>query len=359
MQYRNFLNDFQAYEWEPSNYDIANDNNLKPENIVRFDTNTSPYVPSSWLTSLSEILPNIAVNNYPDSSYRSLRALIAKYNSVHEDEIIVTNGADEALDVISKVFIDPQSDVVVSSPTYSLFRIVSQIMEGNIVSVTRLNDFNDDIMGLVKASKNSNLIFLNSPNNPTGNLVTEDCINTLLDETNSFIVIDEAYFEFCDHSFKNLAIKEPRLIIVRTLSKAFSLAGARVGYIIANKSTVNLLNKVRPPNSLNMLSIALAEIALNDIDSVKSIVTKTLSDRALLYDSLKDIPKLTVFPSYGNFLLINFDVDVEYVYTSLLSDGLVLRNLSSVPELHNCLRCTVLTKDLNDLLSSSIRNLIA
>ncbi len=331
---------------------------MKPKEIVRFDTNTSPWRPEPWLSSLAEVLSSLEVNNYPDTSYRSLRKLLAEYNSVDEDELVVTNGADEALDIVSKVFVEPGSRIVLSTPTYSVFRIVGDVMGGKAIYVPRREGFGDDVNSLVDASSGASLVFLCSPNNPTGNLVETECVHRLLDGTSVPIAVDEAYYEFCGKTFKEMATENSRLMVVRTLSKAFSLAGARVGYIIASKSTVRLLNKVRPPNSLSVISLVLAEIALKDRDKMKELVSEILSAREALVSSLNRLRGMTVFPSEANFLLVRFDGDANRIHRGLLNKGLVTRNLSSVKGLGGCLRFTVLTPQLNAKLVEALRSLI-
>lgn len=259
MRVREVIRTYEPYCWEPSSEEIASKLGLRQEQIVRFDTNSSPYAPIEWLLKLSSTLPSMKTNDYPDTSYSALRRVLSKYVGKNMDCITVTNGADEALDIVSKTFIDPGTPVLVSAPTYPMYRVVAEIMGGKVVSVMRDDTLSDDVDALIRASASTaGVIFLCSPNNPTGNASHRQDIVRLLEESNCLVVVDESYYEFCGKTSVDLTSKYGNLIVVRTFSKGFCLAGARVGYIVASEETISSLNRVRPPNSLNVMSLALA-----------------------------------------------------------------------------------------------------
>lgn len=360
MQYRKILKDFEPYEWEISNKDIALKFNLNEQDIIRFDTNTSPFIPKEWLNNIASKLETLGINDYPDTSYIKLRKSISKYININENQISVTNGADEGLDIISKIFIDKDTDIIISTPTYSFYSIVTKIMGGNIISIPRKKNFVDDIENILKSPKRkNNIIFLCNPNNPTGNSIERKNVIRLLNEINSVIVIDEAYVEFSGNTLVDLTKKYNNLIILRTFSKAFSLAGARIGYIIASKTMVDILNKVRPPNSLSVISLALADIAINDIEKVNDNIKLIINERTKCKNFLENIPGINVFPSDANFLLIKFNkINSDIIYNLLLKEGLIVRNLNNIQSLENCLRFSIRNSKQNNVLLNTISKII-
>ncbi|MFQ6135510.1 MAG: histidinol-phosphate transaminase [Nitrososphaerales archaeon] len=357
MRVRRMLEDFEPYEWETPSGDIASRLGLKVEQIVRFDTNASPTVPKKWLRELASKLEDIGINDYPDTSYLKFRRAVSRYIDIDPDRITVTNGADEGLDIIVKTFIDNGTDAVVSTPTYMFYKAVTQIAGGNIVSVPRREDFSDDEEDLLEAAKkdSTRIIFLCSPNNPTGNSTKRETAIRLLEESDVVIAVDEAYSEFSGKTLLDLTDRYDNLIILRTFSKAFSLAGARVGYMVASKKTIDLLNKIRPPNSLSVISLALAELALNDLETVRENIRFIVRERERCRSFLERLQRLMVYPSEANFLLLKFDeIDPEQVYKLLMQRGLVVRNVSRTPGLERCLRFSVRLPEQNDMLLDAI-----
>jgi len=343
----------EPYEWEPTNEAISAKVGVSPEKILRFDTNTSPFNPSGLLSELSEVLPSLAVNEYPDTSYLTLREALSKYTGVSTDQILVTNGADEALDIIVKTFLDPGDTALVSAPTYAMYRVVVEIMGGSVTSILRRKDFSDDVDALIKAAGERSIVFLCSPNNPTGNSIERTELLRILRETSSLVVVDEAYSEFSGKTLVDLVDKYKNLIVVRTFSKAFSLAGIRVGYIIAASETIGLLNRVRPPNSLGIISTTLAQIALRSLEYMDRNRRIIVEERERLRRALKEYSNIEVYPSEANFLLIRFkDLPSSEVYQKLLRSGIVTRDVSALPLLENCLRVTLrIPEDNNKLLA--------
>ncbi len=355
------LRDFQPYEWETPSGDLARKLGLKVEQIVRFDTNTSPSVPKKWLQKLSSKLEAIGINDYPDTSYLKFRKAVSRYTGLDPDRLIITNGADEGLDIIVKTFIDDNTDAVISIPTYIFYKVVTQIAGGNIIAIPRREDFSDDEEGLIKAARrdNTRIVFLCSPNNPTGNSTRQETVIRLLEESDVIIILDEAYSEFSGKTMLPLTDRYDNLIILRTFSKAFSLAGARIGYMISSKETIELLNKIRPPNSLSVISLALAELALNDLETVRENISFLIQERERCKKFLDELHGTTVYPSEANFLLLKFDtIDPENVFRLLMQKGLIVRNVSRTPLLERCLRFSVRLPEQNDRLLDAISKII-
>ncbi|MEM0383428.1 MAG: histidinol-phosphate transaminase [Candidatus Caldarchaeum sp.] len=355
---RTELSSFVPYSWETPSYEIAQRYRLEPEKIIRMDLNTSPFRPSKWLTSLSKRLSSLPVNLYPDTTYKALRVALSHYTGKDVDEILVGNGADECLMMTAQAYVGKDSVAMVSSPTYSYFRICVEMMGGKVVRITRKPDFRDDVESLLaKAGDKTRMVFLCSPNNPTGNLVERTDLLKLLKELDAVVVVDEAYYEYAGQTFADLTSSYSNLVVVRTLSKAFSLAGVRVGYALAAEETVRDLNKVRPPNSLSVISLDLAERALRDFPTVKKWVARVVAERERLRNELERDRRVKVFNSRANFLLLKLEgVDASRVHEELMKRGIVLRNLSEV--LDGCLRLTVLSRLENDKFLATFKRVL-
>lgn len=361
LRVRRMLEDFEPYEWETPSGDIAAKLGLPVDQIVRFDTNAAPSIPRKWLIELASKLKDLNVNDYPDTSYLRFRRALSRYTGVDVDRITVTNGADEGLDIIVKTVIDKDTSVVTSSPTYMFYKVVTQIAGGKLVSVPRREDFSDDEESLLRATKEESIraVFLCSPNNPTGNSVKRETLVRLLEETDAVVAVDEAYSEFSGKTVLDLTEKYDNLVILRTFSKAFCLAGARVGYIVSSKKTIDILNRVRPPNSLSVISLALAEISLNDFDAVRANIDFIVGERERCRTFLKNLRGVRVYPSETNFLLLRFDdIEPEQVFKLLMQRGLVVRNVSRTVGLERCLRFSVRLPHQNDMLLNAISEII-
>ena len=356
MKIRKFLKNFVPYSWEPSTDDIANSIGKNPDEIIRFDTNVSHKTPIEWLKQLSNEFDNLEINRYPDSSYVSVRKLLADYCSCDVDDLILTNGADEGLFMVGSLFIEPNSDVILSTPTYSYYEKMIQILGGNVKEITRNPDFSDNFTKISEnIDTNTSLIVLCSPNNPTGNLVNKNSLEQLLKNSDVPIVVDEAYFEFTDRTVSDLVTSYDNLIVVRTFSKAFGLAGLRVGYLIASNSTTSLLNKVRPPNSVGELSVNLSRIALNNINWIENNVKEILSEKKSFIDRVSKINNVEIVPSTSNFMLLKFtNYDGSNIYEKLLHKGIVVRDVSGTKGLENYIRINIGLPNENNKLIQAI-----
>jgi histidinol-phosphate aminotransferase len=360
---RRFLRRFKAYAWETPTREIASAVGLPESKVHRLDTNTSPFLPVAPLRELKRNLTGKSVNQYPDTSYLNLRRLLSSYSGREADRFVVTNGADEGLDIIVKTFLDPGDQVVTAIPTYSMFRVVTEIMDGRVLGVKRRKeDFGLDLEGMLEKAvdKKTKLIFLCSPNNPTGNLTPIREIERIVGETETFVAVDEAYFEFAGKSAIELTDKYDNIVLIRTFSKAFSMAGVRVGYLVASKDTVIELNKVRPPNSLSVISLQLAESALRDLESMRRNVGEVVAERERMFAALGGISQIEPYPSQANFILFRVKVgDGNVIHSGLMKKGFVLRNLTDVPGIENSLRLTISRPEVNDAFLAALESTIA
>lgn len=362
MILRKVLERFEPYSWELSTLEIANQLGLKPDEIHRFDTNVSPYPPSEWLKELSRTLPKLLVNEYPDTSYSETRRLLSEYLRVGPDQIIVTNGADEGLDIVAKTFIDPGSRAILSVPTYSMYRVVVETLGGVVVQIPRVRGFADDYEAMVRRAsrlRGVRAVFLCNPNNPTGNLLPSHALTEILGGVECPVILDESYVEFSGGSQVDLTRRWDNLVVVRTMSKAFGLAGARVGYLVVSEATGRHLNKVRPPNSLSVISLALANIALRNIPLMASRVKAIVGERDRLTANLNALGGIQVFRSEANFFLVRFKkISASEAVKRLLRRGIVPRNVSDMPMLKGCLRFSVRSPSENEILLKGMREML-
>jgi histidinol-phosphate aminotransferase len=361
MKPRKVLEKFEAYGWETPTYEIADKVGLREDQVVRLDTNTSPFRPKLALSSLAKHLKVADVNEYPDTSYHGLTKALSDYTGKGLDRFVITNGADEGLDITTKVLLDPGDEVIIPTPTYSMYRITSQIMGARVRQVQRKKDFSLDIDAMLRAvTKRTKLIFLCNPNNPTGNFSAESEVEKLAKESGAVVAVDEAYFEYCGGSAVDITDRLEDVVVCRTLSKAFSLAGARLGYLIAKRETVQKLNLVRPPNSVSVLTLMLGQTALTKLGEMKHHVETTVKERTRLQKALKDVSGIEPFDSVTNFILFRLAKgnDADEIHARLMKKGLVLRNLSKVKGVENCLRTTVGLPEVNDRLVSELETLV-
>ncbi len=345
----------EPYVWEPSNLEIAARFGLDASRVVRFDTNTAPLPPPCLPAVLRQVEADPRVNEYFDSSYASLAQALTEYTGFGPEHLVIGAGADEILDIVAKTFLNPGDMAVVPVPTYAMYRIVSETMDAEVLTVPSLPDLGFDVDALIAAAAGAKLIFLCNPNNPTGKRLPIDAVARLVRAVDCMVVVDEAYAEISGDSALPLVKDEPRLLIVRTLSKAFCLAGARLGYAVCAPETAELANRMRPPNSISYITAVLSEASVRDLDAMRANVAGLIAEREWLSDALSRIG-LDITPSSTNFVLARMrsrDV-AKQVYDSCLSQGLVIRFYEANPLLNSYLRVTARRREDNVRLVSTI-----
>lgn len=316
------------------------------QTLVFLDANENPF--------------ETGVNRYPDPKQVSLKQVLAKQKKVAEASILIGNGSDEVLDLIFRAFCEPKEDNVITlPPTYGMYGVLAQLnaVENREVFLTAEFQLNvDEILNQV--SEQTKIIFLCSPNNPTGNSISRASIERIVKTLQGLVVIDEAYIDFStQESWLTYLEHYPNLIITQTLSKAYGLAGIRIGVLYASPDIIAVLNKIKPPYNVNSLSQTQAILSLNESNKLKEEVAVLISLRALLQEEL---PKLSyvekVFPTDSNFILIRVD-DANVRYQQLLSQGIVVRNRTNDPLCENCLRITIGTPEETDKLLTILKAL--
>ena len=324
---------------------------FKPYRVVEgnyriwLDKNENPYdLPMEIKEEIFEELKKLSFNRYPHITSMPLREAIGDVYGVPPGMVAVGNGADELISYLVRLF--KGSYVVTTPPTFGMYSFHARLGGIPVVEVPLGEGFILDGDGVVKRAKNASAIFLCSPNNPTGNLQPEEEIVKVL-ETGKPVVLDEAYAEFSGKSLWKLVFEYPNLVVLRTFSKAFSLAGARAGYFIANEDIVDALYRVKSPFSLNSLTITVARVLLGHGDLVKRRVRVIIRERERLQKALGRL----AYPSDANFLLVKLDA-----YDHLLSRGIVVRKLSGRLDGH--LRVTVGTRLENDAFIEAVEDFI-
>lgn len=333
------------YEWEPPSASIARQAGVPEDRVVRFDTNTFP-----WPGVRLEDLPELMLNEYPDTSYGALTQAIADYVDVAPDRITVGAGADEILDLCAKAYVDSNTRVVVTRPTYPMFRILTEIAGGQIEEVP-MRDLRLDREAFVARVSRAGLTWLCNPNNPTGELLPFEFIAQVAQATPGVLVVDEAYFEMAGVTALPLIESMPNVVISRTLSKAFGLAGVRVGYALAGPAISDALRRVRPPGSISVVSEALGARSLQDLEGMRRRVATIASERERLRGELVKLG-LEVLPSAANFLLVHAGRGAA---PDLLKLGLVVRTFGATHPLAEYIRVTVRKPDENERLIEALR----
>ena len=300
-------------------------------------------------------------SRYPDPTQQDLRKRIAQLKGLHHSQIFAGNGSDEAIDLLIRLFCEPGTDNLLTlSPSYGMYPVAADVNNVECRRVMlRETDFDFTADSLLQAAdKNTKLIFLCSPNNPTGNLLDRAEILSVLDRFSGITVVDEAYIDFAQApSYVEFLEKYPRLVVLQTLSKAWGAAGIRLGIAIANYSIIFALMKIKYSYNVNSPAMAIALERLNQEDVMEQQVQQIISERSRLADSLNCLDMVQmVYPSDANFLLVKL-LNANAVYDALLRQGVVVRNRHGVDLCDNCLRITVGVPKENDLLIEALEKI--
>ncbi len=357
IRVRQTVLDLEPYAWEDSSEEVAARHGLRVEDVLRFDLNTSPFAPASWDAAMEAARLERQPNEYFDTSYRQLSTVLSEYCEVPPDHLVIGAGADEILDVICKAFLDNGDAVVIPAPTYAMFAVCARQLGGVVRACPLGEGFAPDVDGMLAAAEGAKLIFHCSPNSPTGNPTAPDELERLIADAPCAVALDEAYAEYLGWSAVPLVDRYPNLIVVRTLSKAFGMAGMRLGYAVAQPRLVELLNRVRPPNSVSIVTARVAAAALRDADSMRAQVATVVEQREPFAAGLR-AAGAHVYPSTTNFLLTRWGSPeaAQAIYDRLERRGIVARNYARHPLLPGHLRFTVRTAEQNAKLLDALKD---
>ena len=301
------------------------------------------------------------VNRYPDPNQNNVKQLLSEIKGIDKRNLLLGNGSDEVLDLIFRAFCEPHKDNIITlPPTYGMYSVLANINAVENKTVLLDEDFQPQVKQIIGvADKNSKILFLCSPNNPTGNSFSEANIKELLLKFNGLVLLDEAYIEFSakESWLKNLD-KHPNLIIIQTLSKAYGLAGIRLGACYASREIIAVLNTIKPPYNVNKLTQQRAIKRLQQMEVVKNEVAQLVSERKRLHKELECCVSYIekVYPSDGNFLLIKVD-DATKRYNQLVTAGVVVRNRTTEALCENCLRISVGICEENQILLRALKSI--
>ncbi len=298
-------------------------------------------------------------NRYPDPLQWQLKFELAKIKGVPAENIFIGNGSDEVIDLAFRIFCTPQKDnVIVCPPTYGMYQVSANINDVETKKVNLTPDFQLDVEGIINATdSNTKILFICSPNNPTGNNMNRKDVEWLLNNFPGIIIIDEAYINFSKQkTFIQELTEYPNLIVMQTLSKAWGLAALRIGMCFASMDIIDIFNKVKPPYNINQASQQIAQDALKETAVVNNWIKDIVQQKEILINALNTFPFVKkIFPSDSNFILVKV-TDADALYQYLTQNKIVVRNRTKELHCNNCLRITIGTAEENNILLTTLKN---
>jgi histidinol-phosphate aminotransferase len=340
---------------------------FKVDNIIRKNiSRLTPYSSareefkgdaSVWLDA-NESPFETELNRYPDPYQIELKKEIASIKGTNVNQIFIGNGSDEAIDLLFRAFCEPGQDKsYIFPPTYGMYEVSANINNVETVRVNLTKDFQlPESSRLNSIVDSKGLLFICSPNNPTGNMFSLRSVKEIASSFLGLVVVDEAYIDFSNSKSATCLLNEiPNLVVLQTMSKAYGLAGLRLGMAFANKEIIAVLNKIKPPYNVNSLSQAEGLKELKNPENVIDKINQIKSERTVLIESLSKIKSVQkIYPSEANFLLVEFK-DSDKIFTTLRLRGIIIRNRTS--EIKNCLRITVGSRKQNKILINAIKEI--
>jgi len=331
----------------------------KREGMLRLDFNENTIGCSPKVIEELKKIDASKVSTYPE--YGELLKLISKRNNIFEEELILTNGTDEAINLVMNCFVNEGDEVIIPTPTFAMFKFYAILAGANVKEVLYKKDLAfpfEEVLNSI--SKKTKIIVLVNPNNPTGTPILEQQIRGILNkarENNSLVMIDEAYYEFYKKTSICLIKEYNNLFVTRTFSKAFGLAGVRIGYLIGDKGIIESLKKAISPYSVNTVALICAKAGLMDEGFVENYSNEIIKNREILAKQLNELG-IKTFPSFANFILGDFGENCKTVCTKLKEKGILVRNRTNDSLLKGCIRIGVGTSSQNEILISALKEII-
>lgn len=342
------VRDLEAYRVEAPHYDIILNANENPWDF-----------PEDLKQQLCEKIMAMDLNRYPEACFPELLAALSDYTGLPENQIICGCGSDELIAMINQSFIDPGDPVVTHTPSFAMYQIWTAIADGSFFGIPDLDGHRPDLNRLIQTAreKDAKLIYLCNPNNPTGTLFSEDEIRRVLEETEALVVLDEAYMEFDGHSAVHLIAEYPQLLILRTLSKAFGLAGIRCGYCLGNPSLIDVMYKVKSPYNLNSLTQAAAVIALQNREILLKRLEVLNAEREKLFAELKTLPIDRLYPTASNFIYFESQKS-DIIYETMKAHGILIKYTPGKTDTPACIRLSIGTPEENARVLDVLREVL-
>jgi len=301
-------------------------------------------------------------SRYPDFVPESLHVRLAEFSGWRTDGIIAGNGSNELIQALLMVTVGPGKRVLISEPTFALYRQISTVLGGEVISIHLTAELSYDMNALQKTVSDvqPDVMIVCSPNNPTGCVLSDQDLRALLRSTSGIVVVDEAYHEFAEHSVVPLLRDHENLVVLRTFSKAMAMAALRVGYLLAAPELASEISKAVLPYNLNAISQVAAEVAVELYeDELRPLVRTIISERERLYGELGRIAGLAAVRSLANFMVVQSTIDPRQVFSELIERDILIRDVSGYPMLSDYFRLSVGTPEENDLLLSALREIFA
>ena len=327
----------------------------KIECSVRLDGNESPFDNDPGLLSrILETISSIELNRYPDPDSTALKEIISRKYEFPEEGLLIGNGSDELIQMLIETMTGKNGLVLVPSPTFSMYRLTSLILNNKVIESELDENFDldtEDILNKINDS-DPDILFFASPNNPTGNSFSRDKLVKIIEATSGIVVVDEAYFDYYGDTFIPLVKKYDNLVVLRTLSK-IGFAAIRLGVLFAGNEITEQVNKTRLPYNINTLSQKTAELVLEDESLLNEKHKKIITERERIFTELSNIKQIKVYPSDANFFLIKVP-DADYCFNEMVSKDILIRNLSRPGRLDGCIRVTIGTAEENNAFLEAI-----
>ena len=335
---------------------LAKKAGIPESEILKLNGNENPYGPSP---AAIEAVAKAPLHIYPDPLQRKMRQALSDYTGADPSSIIAGAGSDELIDLLFRLFIAPGDRILDFDPTFAMYAFCARVAGGSVELIQRDELFDIDMDAVRDAmDDHTKIIFVSSPNNPTGNLISEEKVEQLLD-TGLVVVIDEAYYEFCNQTVVGLIPKYDNLVVLRTMSKWAGLAGLRIGYGVMSPSLVKHIIDIKSPYNVNVAAEAALLASLEDAPALLDNVAKIVAERERLHVALEMMPGVTPWPSEGNFILCQLSNpdEASRVYEELASRGIFVRNFGS-ERLQDSFRVAIGTPDQTDIFIAALQAIL-
>ncbi len=353
---RNVFSYVEAYDPGMFPQDAEEAYGIPQGSVINLASNESPYPPPGpVLDAIRSALDQI--NRYPDPKYRRLRSALSDHTGYSTDNIALGNGSTEILDAVCKVFLEPFDRIVMVCPSYTMYALLGMLRDASVEFVaTRPPGYRVDARFLLDRAEDAKVIFLCSPNNPTGTSLDPRCVRRILKGASGTVVIDEAYAEFSGSSVMGMVDRNPNLIVTRSMSKSFCLAGLRIGYAVAEEKVVESLEKAKLPFSISSLSEVAAVASLGEAGHYVAMRNRIIEERKRLYEALSGLGGVEPCLSDANFLMVRVDADVPAIADRLAAMGILVRDLGGLAGLDGQhIRVTVGTSQDSDRFLGALR----
>ena len=335
---------------------------IPAEVMVSANENASD-VPFEIRREVERAVRKVAFNRYPDPLANDLRDMIAEANGLDRDQVIIGNGGDELLFGIALAWGGPGRTFLNFPPTFTVYKNNAQLTNTEIVNIPRRADFSLDEDAIIERLSHGDIDFtiVTSPNNPSGNMASNELVERMCEASDTLVMVDEAYFEFSRYTARPLLDRYENLVILRTFSKAFSLAGVRVGYLLGSEQAVRVFKKVRQPYSVDAVSQAIARVIFENRAQFEKVINQIIEERGQLISALNAMEGVEAFPSESNYVLFRMaeDVDAGTIWQQLLDRGVLIRDFSRTPGLERCLRVSIGSPEENARFLSELQDILA